>query len=330
MPAATAPIPAPPEERIAAAPEASALLSAAGGWPSLALDEEALLDLELLATGATAPLRGFLGRLDHRSVLDRWRLASGAPWPWPLVLPVPASRLGDLSPGTRAALRDAQGALRGVLTVSDAWMRSPREEALALCGTESPAHPGAARVLRRPAGTVAGEVTLVAAAGERPAIACAPRALRGATARLGWGRAAVFQPRGPPTRAQAQVLRVALGLADGVVVQPIPADGDPAGPLGRPTLEAWRAALEGLPSGRALVLPSPLPDRSGGGREVLLQALVRRNQGASHFLLVREGDLLRPGDGLPADLSPAEIGISIVPFASEFALPDGDGIAAVA
>jgi sulfate adenylyltransferase len=263
-------------------------------------------------------------------VLDRWRLASGAPWPWPVILPVPPGQLEDLRPGIRAALRDGAGALRGVVTVSDAWVRSPREEALALHGTESPAHPGVARVLGRPPGTVGGEATLVAPAKDRPAIVSSPRAVRGVIARRGWRRAAVLQPRGLPTRAQAQVLRVALGLADGVLVQPIPADGDPAGPLGPTTLAAWRAAAERLPAGRVVVLPSPLPDRNGGGREVLLEALVRRNQGASDFLLVREGDLLRPGDGLPADLSPGEIGISIVPFAAEFSLPDGDGIAAVA
>ena len=330
MPSTNASKPAPPEERIATAAEASALAAAAARWPSVALDAEAFQDLEILATGAAAPLRGFLGRLDHRSVLDRWRLASGAPWPWPVILPVPPGMLDNLRPGTRAALRDEAGALRGVVAVSDAWIRSPREEALALHGTESPAHPGAARVLGRPPGTIGGEVTLVAPGKDRPALASSPQAVRGAIARRGWRRAAVVQPRGLPTRAQAQVLRVALGLADGIVVQPVPADGDPAGPLGRPTLEAWRAAVERLPADRVLVLPSPLADRNGGGREVLLQAMVRRNQGASDFLLVREGDLLRPGDGLPADLSPAEIGISIVPFASEFSLPDGDGIAAVA
>jgi ATP sulfurylase len=323
------PTPVVPEERIASGAGASALASAAGGWPSLVLDEEALADLELLATGAASPLRGFLGRHDHRSVLERWRLASGAPWPWPTILPVPASRVEGLAPGTRASLRDRAGGLRGVLLVSDAWVRDPREEALALHGTESPAHPGAARVLRRPPGTVGGEVTLVAPAPDRPALAASPRAVRGDVARRGWRRTSVFQPRGLPTRAQAQVLRVALGLADGVVVQPVPVDGDPAGPLGPSTLEAWRAAAGGLPGDRVLVVPSPLPDRNGGGREVLLQALVRRNQGASDFLLVREGDLLRPGDGLPADLAAVEIGISIVPFAAEFSLPDGDALAAV-
>jgi sulfate adenylyltransferase len=321
---------APPEERIATGAEAGALAAAAERWPSIPLDAEALQDLEILATGAAAPLRGFLGRLDHRSVLDRWRLASGAPWPWPVVLPVPPGRLGDLRPGTRAALRDEAGALRGAVAVSDAWVRSPREEALALHGTESPVHPGAARVLARPPGTIGGEVTLLSPAKDRPALASSPRSVRDAIARHGWRRAAVVQPRGLPTRAQAQVLRVALGLADGIVVQPVPADGDPAGPLGRQTLEAWRAAVGRLPADRVVIGPSPLADRNGGGREVLLQALVRRNQGASDFLLVREGDLLRPGDGLPAGLSPAEIGISIVPFAAEFSLPDGDGIAAVA
>jgi sulfate adenylyltransferase len=319
-----------PPPRIAEPAEAASLAARAARLPSVALDPAALADLELVATGAAAPLGGFLGRLDHRSVLDRWRLASGEAWPWPLTLAVPVERLAELAPGSEVALRDEAGALRGVLAVSDAYVRSPREEARVLFGGENPAHPGIAEVLRRPPGTLGGEVLALPLPPGRPAAASAPAALGRAAAERGWRRTAALQTLGAPTRAQHQAIGVALGMADGVVVQPMPEDGEPAGPRGAALLEAWRAAVARFPRDRILVAPPPVRDRRAGGREVLLQAFARRAAGASAFLVVREGDLLRPGDGLPADLSAEEIGIAIVPFAAEFALPDGDALAAVA
>jgi ATP sulfurylase len=326
-----APTPAPaPVERVAAPLEAGALAARAARLPSVELDPAAEADLELLATGAASPLRGYLGRLDHRSVLDRWRLASGALWPWPVTLAVPVERLAELAPGREVALRDAAGRLRGVLAVSDAYVRNPREEARLLFGSENPAHPGVAEVLARPSGSLGGEVTALPIPAGRPAQESSPRAIRRLLLERGWRRAAVVQPRGLPTRAQAQIVLVALGLADGVLVQPLAEDGDPAGPRAAAVLEAWRSAADRLGGERVRVGPAPLRDRHGGGRDVLLQALVRRNLGARDFLVVRAGDLIRPGDGLPADVSAEEIGISIVPFAEEFSLPDGDGLAAVA
>jgi sulfate adenylyltransferase len=315
-------------DRTASPSEAAGIAARCAAAPSVVLGPAERHDLELLGTGGASPLRGYLGRLDHRAVLDRWRLAGGTPWPWPLTLAVPVERLAALAPGTEVALRDGGGALLGVVAVSDAWVRSPREEARVLFDSENPAHPGVAEILARPAGTLSGDVTLLPGDGTRAAIAASPSAVRRAVAERGWRRAAVFQPRGLPTRAQAQILRVAVGLGDGVVVQPLPEDGDPSGPAAAAALHAWREAAARLAPGRALVTPSPVRDRHGGGRDVLLQALVRRNLGASAFLVVREGDLLRPGDGLPADLSSEELGIAIVPFAAEFALPDGDALAA--
>lgn len=330
MPPAHIPAVPVPVERVAAPLEAGAIAERAARLPSVSLDAAAEADLELLATGAASPLRGYLGRLDQRSVLDRWRLASGVLWPWPVTLAVPVERLAELAPGSEVALRDGSGRLRGVVAVSDAYVRNPREEARFLFGSENPAHAGVAEMLSRPSGTIGGDLTALPIPRGRPALESSPRAIRSAIAERGWRRAAVVQPRGVPTRAQAQIVRIALGLADGVLVQPLAGDGDPSGPGATALLDAWRSAAEHLARDRVLVGPAPVRDRHGGGRDVLLQALVRRNLGARDYLVVRAGDLIRPGDGLPADVSAVEIGISIVPFAEEFALPDGDGLAAVA
>jgi len=55
-----------------------------------------LADLELLLSGAYAPLSGFLGRADLASVARRGRLADATPWPVPVTLQVPAEVVSGL------------------------------------------------------------------------------------------------------------------------------------------------------------------------------------------------------------------------------------------
>src|SRR6201991_1197068 len=84
-----------------------------------------LADLELLLTGAYAPLDGFLGRADLTALQRRGRLADGTPWPLPVTLEVPESMaLGlDLAdPALRSiVLTDQEGAPIAAVEVSDAW-----------------------------------------------------------------------------------------------------------------------------------------------------------------------------------------------------------------
>ena len=92
-------------------PETGAVREAAAGpalditgLPSWTLDEGQLGDLELLLTGAFAPLTGFMNAADVAWVAERGTLEDGTPWPVPVVLDVP---------------EDAVPAAAGKLTLND-------------------------------------------------------------------------------------------------------------------------------------------------------------------------------------------------------------------
>src|SRR5690606_356909 len=52
--------------------------------PSIRIDLEAAITLEMIATGVLSPIRGFMTEADYTSVLSTSRLANGVVWPVPL------------------------------------------------------------------------------------------------------------------------------------------------------------------------------------------------------------------------------------------------------
>ncbi|MES9887105.1 MAG: adenylyltransferase, partial [Candidatus Sedimenticola sp. 6PFRAG1] len=90
-------------------------------FKSLTLSHRQLCDLELLLNGAFTPLTGFLGRADYESVVDRMRLADGTLWPMPITLDVPLAFAQQIVPGETIALRDHEGFMPAVLTVTEKW-----------------------------------------------------------------------------------------------------------------------------------------------------------------------------------------------------------------
>ena len=63
--------------------------------PTATLSATQLGDLELLLSGALAPLTGFMTQADVTAVADRWQLADGTPFPAAVTLDLPSDALPD-------------------------------------------------------------------------------------------------------------------------------------------------------------------------------------------------------------------------------------------
>ncbi|HTA09053.1 MAG TPA: adenylyl-sulfate kinase, partial [Streptosporangiaceae bacterium] len=87
--------------------------------PACTLTASQLGDLELLLSGAFAPLTGFMSVADAAAVADSWRLADGTPFPVPVTLDVPASVLPAGAAPDRILLSDPEGTPIAVLTVEE-------------------------------------------------------------------------------------------------------------------------------------------------------------------------------------------------------------------
>ena len=87
------------------------------GWPTWTPGEDQLGELELITSGAFAPLRGYLGRDDLATVAERGELADGTPWPVPVTLTVPLAAVPE--DASRLVLQDPEGSPLAVVEITE-------------------------------------------------------------------------------------------------------------------------------------------------------------------------------------------------------------------
>jgi sulfate adenylyltransferase len=267
-----------------------------GNAPDLVWDltGRQLCDLELLLNGAFAPLTGFLGRADYESVLARMRLSDGTLWPMPVMLDVTREFAADLAPGTRIALRDAEGLLLAHMTVRERWQPDLDAEAHALNGA-----PGHGLQHTNPV-YLAGDLHPIAAPThyDFQHLRLTPAQTRAAFAQSGWRRVMAAPLIGLPTIADADaVLAGASGVNARVLIQPIvgqsalrylaPGDLDHYA-----RLRCYELVMKRWPPDSAMMALLPLASRCASDappaarlRELLWRAIVHKNHGCTHVLL---------------------------------------------
>ena len=160
-----------------------------------------ICDLELIMNGGFNPLQGFLGEEDYINVIENMRLSNGALWPIPITLDVSKKFAAEIEKGQDIALRDLEGVVLAILTISDKWSPNKKYEAENVFGTNDIKHP-AVNYLFNIAGPyyLGGQVLGV----QKPvhydfrARRNTPNELRTYFQKLGWKKIVAFQTRNPP------------------------------------------------------------------------------------------------------------------------------------
>lgn len=258
-------------------------------FPSIDLNQRQLCDVELLLNGGYSPLQGFMGRSDHERVLADMRLADGTFWPLPVTLDVDAKTAAALTPGCHVALRDLEGFMLAVLTVSDIWEADKPREAEALYGTSDPAHPGVDGLMRSvQTHYVGGKLEGVALPvhHDYSALWFAPSILRSHFARRGWRKIAVFPVSRVLHRAEHEfAMRAAADHGASLLICPM------AGMARSDTLDyhnkmrCHQVIMRHYPAATTTLALLPLATRMAGAREALMNAIIYRNHGCTHFIV---------------------------------------------
>lgn len=295
-------------------------------------------DLELLLNGAFSPLRGYHGKTEWERVCSEMRLADGTLWPLPVALDVTDEFAAGLAPGTQVALRDEEGVMLAVLTVSETWTPDREWEATTVFGTTDAKHSGAQAMLRANPVYVGGTLEGLSLPHhyDFKDLRNTPAELRAQFAKDGWDRVVAFQTRNPLHRAHFELThRAAEQTGAGLLIHPVVGLTKPGDVDHFTRVRAYQALLPRYGSGHVELSLLNLAMRMGGPREALLHAIIRRNHGVTHFIVGR--DHAGPGNDSngkpfygPYDAQElvskfeAELGVTMVPFQMMVYVPSKD------
>ncbi|MBV9285497.1 MAG: bifunctional sulfate adenylyltransferase/adenylylsulfate kinase [Acidimicrobiia bacterium] len=277
---------------IATEDRASELKEQSKDWPSWDLTARQLCDLELLANGGFSPLTGFLNQADYESVCSSMRLADGSLSTIPVVLDLPEEVADGLKEGTSIALRDPEGVMLAAIEVAEMYRPDRQQEAKAVYGTDNPEHPGVAHLLDRTHPVyVSGRLEAI----QLPVhydfrrLRLTPAELRAEFDRLGWQKVVAFQTRNPMHRAHLELtMRAAKDVEANLLIQPSVGMTKPGDVDHYTRVRCYEALLGRYPRSTAMLSLLPLSMRMGGPREAVFHATIRKNYGASHFIVGRD------------------------------------------
>src|SRR5690606_25714660 len=266
--------------------------------PMIMVDLEAVITLEMIATGVLSPNEGFMVEEDYKSVLTTGRLKNGLVWPVPLSFAPIGDRnkqvIQSLSVGDEVALADETREPVAILKLDDIFYYDREFRAKKLFGTNDRNHPGVDAIYRRMGDTALGGLIQL---------------LR----RVHWGpfESLRMEPKdtwklfyedkkfrsvggfitgaNPLHRGHEYIHRNALEEMDGLFVQPLVEMAKREYTRHEFRMLSYRAVLEEYyPKERTMLAPLRVTYIFAGPREAVLHALIMKNYGCTHALIGRD------------------------------------------
>ncbi|RYP43467.1 hypothetical protein DL768_009913 [Monosporascus sp. mg162] len=323
-------------------PRQAELAAEAEKLPAITLTGRQLCDLELILNGGFSPLEGFMNEADYNGVVKENRLANGVLFSIPITLDLSKETIEEagVKKGARIVLRDLRDDQNlAILTVEDVYKPNKELEATEVFGGVDETHP-AVKYLFRTAGEyyVGGKLEAInrLAHYDFLDLRYTPAEMRLHFDKLGWTRIVAFQTRNPMHRAHRELtVRAARQQQANVLIHPVVGLTKPGDIDHFTRVRVYKALLPRYPNGMAVLGLLPLAMRMGGPREAIWHAIIRKNYGATHFIVGR--DHAGPGKNSkgvdwygPYDAQYAvekyrdELGIQVVPFQMMTYLPDRD------
>ena len=321
-------------------PERSALLKQVSiDLASITLDDRQLCDFELLTTGAFSPLTGYMNRSNYESVLDRMKLQDGTLWPVPICLDISEPVARPLEAGQSVVIRDPEGFLLALMHVADIWKPDKEKEATLLYGTTDMSHPGVANLFGNTGEYyIAGdlEVLNLPLHFDFKQLRMTPPEVRGLFKKLGWKRIVGFHTVNTIHRPEFEIaLRAMQTSQANLLLLPGVGMTGPGDFDYYTRVRCYRHVVGCFPPESAVMSLLPISTRMAGPRDALLQCIIGKNYGCTHFIIGHQH--ADPGgqngaspfydsdatQSLVQDVA-EEVGISVVPFNELVYLPFED------
>lgn len=266
--------------------------------PTIMVDLEAVITIEMIATGVLSPNEGFMNESDYKSVLSTGRLKNGLVWPVPLSFAPTGERNGEvvktLSVGDEVALIDESREPVAILKIEDIFNYNKEERASHLFRTTDRNHPGVDAIYRRMGDTaLGGPITLLRRVhwGPFEKLRMEPKD----TWHLFYeekkfrSTAGFITGANPLHRGHEYIHRNALETIDGLFLQPLVEMAKREYTRHEFRMLAYRSVLDTYyPKDRAMLAPLRVTYIFAGPRETVLHALIMKNYGCTHALIGRD------------------------------------------
>jgi sulfate adenylyltransferase len=266
--------------------------------PSIRVDLEAVITIEMIATGVLSPHQGFMNETDYLSVLERGRLADGLVWPVPLSFaPIGTKNteiIAGLSVGDDISLVDEHNEPVAILSLEDIFAYDRDHRAEKLFGTTDRDHPGVDSIYRR-----MGETALGGTLHLLNRVDWGPFEKLRRTPKDTWklfyeerqyrSVAGFITGANPLHRGHEYIHRNALEEVDGLFLQPLVELAKREYIRHEYRMRAYQNVLDTYyPSDRSILSPLRVTYIFAGPREAILHALIMKNYGCTHALIGRD------------------------------------------
>jgi len=314
--------------------ERETLIDLANHLPDVRLSQRSLHDLELLAVGAFSPLDRFMGKADYERVMEEMCLASGMLFPIPITLTV---KKAELPKTNQVVLRDVRNNAFAIMDLEEIFPWDPQVEAQKVLGTTDPRHPLVSEMIRWGDVCISGKLQVfdLPVYNDFVELRRTPSEVRAQLEVMGNSNVVFFQTRNPMHRIHEELTKRAAERVNGsLVIHPVVGLTKPGDVDHYTRVRVYRTLVDNYyDQSKTLLSLLPMAMRMAGPREAVWHAIIRRNYGATHFIVGR--DHAGPGkDGLgkpfygPYDAQELlqkyqdEIGVVMVPFKELIYLAD--------
>ena len=265
-------------------------LAEANQYPRFQITDRNLCDLELLAVGGFSPLDRFMGQADYQRVLTEMRLAGGALFPMPITLTIDKEDLP-----TRAeylTLCDSRNYIVALMRIEEVFRWDPVREARLVLGSTDLGHPLVSEMERWGDLCISGELRVINLPKYYDFVELrrTPLQVRALLSAMGNERVVAFQTRNPMHRIHEELTkRAAAQVGGSLLIHPVVGLTKPGDVDHYTRVRVYKALVEKYYDAQSTVLSLlPLAMRMAGPREALWHAIIRRNYGATHFVVGRD------------------------------------------
>lgn len=246
-----------------------------------------------LGDGSYSPLEGFMGEEEVNEVLKKKTLLNGLPWTIPIIFAVSDATGNSVKSGDEIALLDSDHNPYGSMEVETRFKLNKKEFAQFVYGTTDLKHPNVQDLFERYGNSALSGKVKIFREPELPGGAYEkhPAEVREEFAKKGWTNIVAYQARNPPHVAHEYLQKVSLELPgiDGLFIHLVVGRLKKGDYRADVILNSYDALVKNYHRTEKTVMGSlSIAMRYAGPRAAIFLATVRRNYGATHYIIGRD------------------------------------------